>query len=107
MQSGQHSFASTATTITARTVAVHRQILRDPVVAADGVTYEREAIERHLRHVSTSPVTKQRLASKQVYDNSALRGAIAQWAGGMLPPAPPGTLSEARVTASTGLLGRP
>ncbi|GLI63859.1 hypothetical protein VaNZ11_006969 [Volvox africanus] len=62
------------------------KVFRDPVVAADGVTYERDAIERHLRHVSTSPMTKQYLPSKQLYANNALKSAIAQWSSGLLPP---------------------
>ncbi|GFR45485.1 hypothetical protein Agub_g6829, partial [Astrephomene gubernaculifera] len=81
------------------------EVFRDPVVAADGVTYEREAIERHLRHVATSPLTKQRLASKVVYPNSALKRAIEHWellrAGGGGGAAAGGSGSE-----STGLLGR-
>ncbi|KAG2428245.1 hypothetical protein HYH02_014427 [Chlamydomonas schloesseri] len=55
------------------------RLFKDPVVAADGVTYEREAVERHLRHVATSPVTKQRLPSTATYPNNALKAAIEHW----------------------------
>eukprot|EP00198_Chlamydomonas_reinhardtii_P011308 XP_001700645.1 predicted protein [Chlamydomonas reinhardtii] len=55
------------------------RLFKDPVVAADGATYEREAIERHLRHVATSPLTKQRLASTATYPNNALKAAIEHW----------------------------
>ncbi|GIL46146.1 hypothetical protein Vafri_3196 [Volvox africanus] len=82
------------------------QVLRDPVVAADGVTYERDAIERHLRHVSTSPVTKQYLPSKQLYANNALKSAIAQWSSGLLPPGGAGAGARGgddRLGTGTGL----
>ncbi|KAG2423703.1 hypothetical protein HXX76_015093 [Chlamydomonas incerta] len=96
------------------------RLFKDPVVAADGVTYEREAIERHVRHVATSPLTKQRLTSTVTYPNTALKAAIEHWqasqamqqmllqqshhhhrgsgsgSGGGAPPAP----------AFTGLVGR-
>ncbi|GLC44208.1 hypothetical protein PLESTB_000753100 [Pleodorina starrii] len=89
------------------------EVFRDPVVAADGVTYEREAIESHLRHVHTSPVTKQRLPSKQLYDNKTMKSAVRQWAAGLLPP--PGATSGGgggsrevrRGAGGTGLIGRP
>ncbi|GIL46148.1 hypothetical protein Vafri_3196 [Volvox africanus] len=82
------------------------KVLRDPVVAADGVTYERDAIERHLRHVSTSPVTKQYLPSKQLYANNALKSAIAQWSSGLLPPGGAGAGARGgddRLGTGTGL----
>ncbi|GIL71373.1 hypothetical protein Vretifemale_1942 [Volvox reticuliferus] len=86
------------------------KVLRDPVVAADGVTYERDAIERHLRHVSTSPVTKQYLPSKQLYANNALKSAIAQWSSGLLRPGGAGDGARSgddRLGMGTGLWGRP
>jgi hypothetical protein len=38
--------------------------MRDPVVAADGFTYERSVIERWLRSNDTSPITNETLADK-------------------------------------------
>ncbi|KXZ42992.1 hypothetical protein GPECTOR_108g187 [Gonium pectorale] len=73
------------------------QVFRDPVVASDGVTYEREAIERHLRIVPTSPVTKSRLHSTAVYPNTALKRAIEHWTA---------TAAAAAAHPSTGLVGR-
>jgi hypothetical protein len=46
---------------------------RDPVVAADGFSYEREAIMWWLRHNSTSPATGEQLKSKVLIDNFALK----------------------------------
>lgn len=51
----------------------------DPVVAADGHTYERRAIERWLRTRRTSPMTGQALRSRQVTDNFTLRSMIREF----------------------------
>ena len=45
----------------------------DPVIAADGHTYERTAIQAHLQHHSNSPVNKRRLVHKKVVPNLVLR----------------------------------
>ncbi len=50
-------------------------VLIDPVVATDGFSYERCAIERWLQKKSTSPVTGKRLGSR-LLANHALRAAI-------------------------------
>ena len=50
-------------------------ILIDPVVATDGFSYERCAIERWLRKRRTSPVTGKRLGMR-LLANHALRAAI-------------------------------
>ena len=42
---------------------------QDPVVAADGFTYEREAISMWFRDHRTSPRTNRRLRTRQVYPN--------------------------------------
>ena len=61
---------------------VTRQIMRDPVVAADGQSYERAAIEAFLRAGNTtSPVTGQRLAHPGLTPNAALAAAISQFMG--------------------------
>ena len=46
-------------------------IMRDPVVASDGHTYERDAIMRHLSTNSLSPITQQPL-DYMLFDNYSL-----------------------------------
>jgi hypothetical protein len=53
------------------------QLMSDPVVAADGVSYQREAIMDWMRLRDVSPVTGQPLGSAVVQPNYALRAAIA------------------------------
>ncbi|GLJ23542.1 hypothetical protein SUGI_0446040 [Cryptomeria japonica] len=55
-------------------------IMRDPCVAADGFTYEREAIKEWFdRGNSTSPMTNKKLEHKDLIANHSLRSAIRQW----------------------------
>ena len=51
----------------------------DPVVTADGQTYERTFIEEWLRTHSTSPATGAVLSHKDLAPNFALRKAIETW----------------------------
>ena len=48
----------------------------DPVIAADGYTYERSAISDWLQQHETSPVTNQRLAHSRLLHNIAISCAI-------------------------------
>ena len=50
--------------------------LRDPVVAADGYTYERSAIEAWLFNKDTSPLTNLPLDDKVLYPNLTLITAM-------------------------------
>ena len=50
--------------------------MQDPVIAADGHTYERQAMEDWLTCHSTSPVTGQKLHSLRLIHNVAIRCAI-------------------------------
>ena len=52
------------------------ELMTDPVVLADGHTYEREAIESWLKSKRTSPVTGARLSSTVMVANFALRSSI-------------------------------
>lgn len=54
-------------------------IMNDPVIAADGHSYERIEIERWLQSNDTSPITNLRLAHKILIPNHALRNAIEQY----------------------------
>ena len=52
----------------------------DPVIAADGHTYERRAIQNHMQHHSTSPVNKRRLVHKSLVPNLVMRSLMAEMA---------------------------
>jgi len=53
------------------------EVFTDPVVAADGHTYERKAIELWFRVHKTSPMTREVIADTDLILNRALRGIIA------------------------------
>ena len=55
------------------------EIMSDPVMAADGHSYERSAIERWLATKSTSPMTGEALQHTHTFPNHALRGRIREW----------------------------
>ena len=55
------------------------QLLVDPVIAADGFTYEREAIELWLQGHDTSPRTNQPLEHKLVIPNMMARQQVIAW----------------------------
>jgi len=74
------------------------EVMRDPVTAADGHTYEYEAIQRSIRGGNmNSPMTGRRLGSLQLVENHALRtlivaageAALAQEGAVLLPPESP------------------
>lgn len=48
----------------------------DPVVAADGHSYDRSQISHWFRNHRTSPMTGQALLHVVLFDNVALRGVI-------------------------------
>ena len=52
-------------------------MLVDPVVAADGHTYERAAAEMWLQTQTTSPVTGATLPHTRLVPNVIIKGAIA------------------------------
>eukprot|EP00049_Salpingoeca_infusionum_P025577 m.20330 g.20330 ORF g.20330 m.20330 type:complete len:592 (-) comp8152_c0_seq3:1019-2794(-) len=51
-------------------------LMRNPVVTIDGETYEKKAIKMWLRKHSRSPMTNERLESKDLVPNKALRRLI-------------------------------
>merc|ERR1719198_109333 len=53
--------------------------MSEPVLAADGHTYERQAIERWLQMHNTSPMTGAPLAHRYLTENFALRHLIASY----------------------------
>ena len=66
------------------------ELMNDPVITSDGQSYERAAIERWLRGRHTSPRTNERLQSKRLIPNIALRQQIADFRNehGYSPPRP-------------------
>lgn len=59
--------------------SITQEVFRDPVVAADGQTYERDAITRWLSHRQTSPLTGQPMPATALYENTALRKSIEEY----------------------------
>eukprot|EP00957_Ditylum_brightwellii_P048208 3658607-Ditylum_brightwellii.AAC.1 len=55
------------------------EIMKDPVIAADGHSYERKSIEAWLDQNNTSPKTNQGLSHKMLTPNHALRSMIKDY----------------------------
>ena len=51
-------------------------LMLDPVIAADGHTYERQALQAWLLHQTVSPVTGQKLKHLRFVSNQAAKAAI-------------------------------
>ena len=49
------------------------------MIAADGHTYERSALQQWLKQHSTSPVTGSSLAHKQMVPNLVIKTIAIQW----------------------------
>ncbi|KAK6285665.1 PREDICTED: U-box domain-containing protein 33 isoform X1 [Theobroma cacao] len=59
---------------------IFQEVMRDPHVAADGFTYEAEALRGWLDSGhDTSPMTNDKLAHRNLVPNLALRSAIQEW----------------------------
>ncbi|KAJ8470492.1 hypothetical protein OPV22_024835 [Ensete ventricosum] len=59
---------------------IFKELMRDPQIAADGFTYEGEAIKGWLSSgKETSPMTNLRLSDCELVPNHALRSAIQGW----------------------------
>ena len=53
-----------------------QELMADPVLCADGHSYERAAIEASLRSHDTSPITGEPLPNRNVVPNHALKKVI-------------------------------
>lgn len=80
------SFSSTGTAASVEGVPglfvcpLSHKLLRDPVVACDGFTYDRRAIQQHFEQGDrTSPLTRQLLRSTAVLPNHSIRCAVNEW----------------------------
>jgi len=60
---------------------ITNEVMKDPVVASDGHTYEKTAIEEWFRKSNTSPMTGVALEMKTVFPNFNLRSRIKDWVG--------------------------
>lgn len=58
---------------------ITQELMVDPVLAADGHTYERKAIERWLLTKTTSPKTGLALEMRAVFPNHLVRRQIIEW----------------------------
>ncbi|BDA46007.1 probable E3 ubiquitin-protein ligase RGLG2 at N-terminal half [Coccomyxa sp. Obi] len=58
---------------------ITQDVMKDPVMAADGYTYERLAIESWLENHVTSPISNEQLPNKSLIANHSLRSAILEW----------------------------
>ena len=58
---------------------ISSEVMTDPVVTADGHTYERAGIRRWLESHGTSPSTGATLANKELTPNYTLRKSIEEW----------------------------
>ena len=57
-------------------VVLQQVVMRDPVIAADGHTYERQAMEAWLLHHCTSPVTRHPLTHTRLIPNVIVRSVV-------------------------------
>mmetsp|Transcript_60561 Transcript_60561/g.100526 ORF Transcript_60561/g.100526 Transcript_60561/m.100526 type:complete len:393 (-) Transcript_60561:135-1313(-) len=62
--------------------SITQEVMLDPVVTADGHTYERSAITEWLKHHNTSPNTGEKLVHRQLTPNVTVRGMISAWEDG-------------------------
>jgi len=59
------------------------EVMKNPVVADDGHSYEKNAISRHLATSNISPATGAPLRSKVLFDNHTLKTMIREWKPGI------------------------
>jgi hypothetical protein len=55
---------------------ITQDIMSEPVICSDGITYEKSAIQQWLQHNATSPVTRQPLYNHNLIVNYALKNMI-------------------------------
>lgn len=63
---------------------ITREVMKDPVVALDGHSYEKEAIKAYFKsaHQPKSPLTGLSLSTNDLVDNQALKSMIMDWKPG-------------------------
>ena len=65
---------------------IAQEIMTDPVLAADGHTYEREMIAEWLRIRRTSPLTNEQMPSTNLMPNITLKKVIEGWLASQQAP---------------------
>ena len=55
------------------------ELMTDPVIAADGRTYERQEIEKWLKKSNTSPITNEPLPSTVLIPNQLVKSLIREF----------------------------
>ncbi len=55
------------------------KLMEEPVIAADGYTYEREAIEAWFKNTSISPMTNKSVPSRTLIPNQAIKSVIGDY----------------------------
>jgi hypothetical protein len=85
---------------------ITHDVMDHPVVAADGHSYEREAITRWLVSKTTSPLTRAQLPNAALVPNVALRNAIEEWRAMQPMPIDPERLSLTEELLGEGSFGR-
>mmetsp|Transcript_15948 Transcript_15948/g.29199 ORF Transcript_15948/g.29199 Transcript_15948/m.29199 type:complete len:265 (+) Transcript_15948:242-1036(+) len=58
---------------------ISHELMQEPVVTADGHTYEKRAIERWLKNHASSPITGLELSNKVLRPNFALKSALQSY----------------------------
>ena len=106
------SLQVTASTMTTPTndhflCPITQEVMKDPVIGSDGITYERSAIEAWFTagHL-TSPLTRQPMTSRSLVPNIALRSMIEEThrASAAAPAAPAATSPAAAVVVAAPTL---
>ena len=71
-------------------MAFDGELMADPVVASDGITYERHAIELWMTTHDVSPLTNQPFDHQFLIPNMSMRSMVAKWCeqNGVPVPAP-------------------
>jgi len=80
-----------------RDMAFHTALMADPVVASDGITYERRYIEQWMQEHDVSPLTNEPFEHKMLIPNVNMRKLIAAWCeeNGVPKPKPPAAAVKA------------
>ncbi len=55
------------------------ELFRDPVLAQDGHTYERDAIEEWIRKTGTSPITRQPISIQHLISNITVKKIVGSF----------------------------
>jgi hypothetical protein len=84
------------------------KLMADPVVACDGVTYERHSIELWMKEHDTSPLTNEPFQHKFLNPNVSMRKQIAAWCeqNGVPVPQPPKP-ADKQAAAGAGAAAQP